>query len=166
MRWIGREVKKFLAEAHLHLPFLLRVAFAPAELVPEVVAGVVVGAQGLEMDSDSDDSAGSDQEDSEAEQVGGLEAAAQYWDNFLALVAALQRPWDADDTDEYREERAVEAFNLGEPCHPPRAYRRQHLSLCSRAGALVSNDLIEINPSLRSWAGPSGIAVALQKCLR
>ena len=81
------------------------------------------------MDSESDDSAGSGQEDSETEQVGGLEAASQYWDNFLALVAALQRPWDAD---EYREERAVEAFNLGEPCYPPRAYRRQRLSLCSR----------------------------------
>ena len=29
MRWIGREVKKFLAEAHLHIPFLLCVAFSP-----------------------------------------------------------------------------------------------------------------------------------------
>ena len=27
-RWIGREVKKFLAQAHLHLPFLLHLAAA------------------------------------------------------------------------------------------------------------------------------------------
>ena len=116
-----------------------------------------------EMDSESDDSAGSGQEDSETEQVGGLEAASQYWDNFLALVAALQRPWDAD---EYREERAVEAFNLGEPCYPPRAYRRQRLSLCSRAGALVSNDLIEINPSLRSWVPHIMVFIVPQQILR
>ena len=29
MRWIGREVKRFLAEAHIHVPFLLRVVAAP-----------------------------------------------------------------------------------------------------------------------------------------
>ena len=32
MRWIGREVKRFLREAHIHLPFLLRLANAPPEL--------------------------------------------------------------------------------------------------------------------------------------
>ena len=35
-RWIGREVKKFLAEAHIHLPVLLRAANAPPDLLPEV----------------------------------------------------------------------------------------------------------------------------------
>ena len=35
-RWIGREVKRFLQEAHIHLPFLLRMANAPADLVNEV----------------------------------------------------------------------------------------------------------------------------------
>eukprot|EP00965_Chrysotila_dentata_P050343 1667747-Pleurochrysis_carterae.AAC.1 len=29
MRWIGREVKRFLREATVHLPFLLRVAAVP-----------------------------------------------------------------------------------------------------------------------------------------
>ena len=29
MRWIGREVKRFIAEGYIHLPFLLRVAAAP-----------------------------------------------------------------------------------------------------------------------------------------
>ena len=36
MRWIGREVKRFLIEAHTHVPFLLRVAAAPPDLVEEV----------------------------------------------------------------------------------------------------------------------------------
>ena len=36
-RWIGREVKKFLAEAHIHLPVLLRAANAPPDLLPEAV---------------------------------------------------------------------------------------------------------------------------------
>lgn len=35
MRWIGREVKRFLTEAHIHLPFLLRLANAPPELEGE-----------------------------------------------------------------------------------------------------------------------------------
>lgn len=29
MRWIGREVKKFIADAPIHLPLLLRLAAAP-----------------------------------------------------------------------------------------------------------------------------------------
>ena len=32
MRWIGREVKRFLAEAHIHVPFLLRVVAAPPDM--------------------------------------------------------------------------------------------------------------------------------------
>ena len=35
MRWIGREVKRFLAEAHIHLPFLLRIAAAPPDHLHE-----------------------------------------------------------------------------------------------------------------------------------
>ena len=31
-RWIGREVKRFLQEAHIHLPFLLQLAAAPPEV--------------------------------------------------------------------------------------------------------------------------------------
>ena len=117
MRWIGREVKKFLAEADVHLPFLLRLAHAPAELVPEVVAGLVVGAEGLQMDSDSDSEYEPTEQERQDEIDAGstLEQDAQMWDNFIALVRAVQTPWDPDDTDEYRETRAVEAFNLGAP---------------------------------------------------
>lgn len=35
-RWIGREVKRFIEEAHTHLPFLLRMAAAPPDLIEEV----------------------------------------------------------------------------------------------------------------------------------
>ena len=49
--WIGREVKRFIANAHLHLPFLLQVAAAPIDCIPELAA--CVDAQGEEeMDED------------------------------------------------------------------------------------------------------------------
>ena len=36
MRWIGREVKRFIAEGYIHLPFLLRVAAAPPDLTEDM----------------------------------------------------------------------------------------------------------------------------------
>ena len=46
-RWIGREViKRFLSEAHVHLPFLLRVAAAPPE-VCEAVADAMTGVPAI-----------------------------------------------------------------------------------------------------------------------
>ena len=39
-RWIGREVKRFLAEAHEHVPFLLCMANAPPDLVDTVCNAV------------------------------------------------------------------------------------------------------------------------------
>ena len=36
-RWIGREVKRFLAEAHKHVPFLLNVAHAPVEVCKDTI---------------------------------------------------------------------------------------------------------------------------------
>ena len=40
---------------------------------------------------------------------------AGFWDDFLNLVAIMQRPWapPEGDTDEYRQARAVEVFNAG-----------------------------------------------------
>ena len=37
-RWIGREVKRFLSEAHIHLPFLLQLAAAPPAVCEEAAA--------------------------------------------------------------------------------------------------------------------------------
>lgn len=41
---------------------------------------------------------------------------AGYWDDFLKVVLILQEPWATpeDDTDEYRQARAVRVFNAGE----------------------------------------------------
>ena len=49
--WIGREVKRFLVNAHLHLPFLLQVASAPIDSIPEL-AQFVNGAGEEEMEDD------------------------------------------------------------------------------------------------------------------
>ena len=40
---------------------------------------------------------------------------AQYWDDFLSLVDIMQEPWakPEDDTQAYREKRAVRVFNAG-----------------------------------------------------
>ena len=55
---------------------------------------------------------------------------ARYWDNFCALVRDSQEPWDPSDSDEYREKRAVSAFNHG---------------------AQVANDMLKLNPTMQSW---------------
>ena len=44
-RWIGREVKRFLRESHTLLPFLLRHANAPPDLVETVCN--TVNAEGI-----------------------------------------------------------------------------------------------------------------------
>ena len=54
---------------------------------------------------------------------------AEMWDNYLAWVRSVQEPW-TDDSDEYRERRAVEYFN--------------HSMQCSR-------DLLRLKPTLQSW---------------
>ena len=43
---------------------------------------------------------------------------ARAWDNFLALVAESNEEWaaPADDTDEYRKQRAVKFFNKATVC--------------------------------------------------
>ena len=54
------------------------------------------------------------------------------WDHFLDYVRAVQVPWaePAEDTDLYRKKRAVELFVLG---------------------ARISQDLIELKPTMESW---------------
>ena len=59
----------------------------------------------------------------------GLEAHAGYWEFFLELVRESQTS-RTSDTDEYREQRTVTAFNLR---------------------CLVSSDLITLSPLLMSW---------------
>ena len=51
--WIGREVKRFIADAHRHLPFLLQVASAPIDCIPEMQACVnESGEEEMELDDE------------------------------------------------------------------------------------------------------------------
>lgn len=129
--WIGREVKRFFAEAHIHVPFLLQLAAAPADCVPEMAAFAGVdGAQAMERD---------DEYEPTDEEVAAEEAAeplmmanAARWDRFLALVRSTAAEWPqgAADTDEYRKGRAVEWFNLINP---------------------VALDVFALKPTMESW---------------
>ena len=129
-RWIGREVKRFLVEAHIHLPFLLRLAAAPLDLVPDSVQEFMNDDGTEDMDVDGDDFAPTDEEiQAEEKAEPTMMAHADMWDRFLAWVRNVQEPYERDD-DDYRQKRAVEYFN--------------HSIACSR-------DLIALKPTLQSW---------------
>ena len=129
--WIGREVKRFISQAHIHIPFLLQLAAAPADCVPEMAdLANDSGEQAMEFDSEYAPTA-SDIEEEEKEEPLMMQNATR-WDNFFNLVRASQAPWPQGevDTDEYRKGRAVEAFNLG---------------------ALVGNDILALKPEHKTW---------------
>ena len=127
--WIGREVKKFLAEAHVHLPFLLRVAASPIDVDAD---STPAEAEGAGMTFDDNDPYKPDDEDIQAEEDADtlLERNAGIWDNFLDWVRDIQSEWDPADTDAYREKRAVSWFN--------------HARRCSR-------DLYQLKPTMQTW---------------
>ena len=129
--WIGREVKRFIAEAHLHLPFLLQIAAAPADCVPEMAAFAnETGEQ--EMEFDPEYAPTEEEVEQEVQEEPLMIQNAARWDRFLALVRASQKQWPQGeaDTDEYRKGRAVEAFNLG---------------------SAVANDVIQLKPTAMTW---------------
>jgi hypothetical protein len=129
--WIGREVKRFLAQADRHVPFLLQLAAAPADCIPEMAdLANENGEQEMEYDEDYDPTP--DMIEEEELQEPDMMKNAGRWDNFLALVRAFQAPWPQGepDTDEYRKGRAVEAFNLG---------------------TAVARDLLELKPTMQTW---------------
>lgn len=129
--WIGREAKRFIAEAHLHVPFLLQLAAAPADCVPEMAAFAGVdGAQAMELD---DEYAPTEEEIAQEEAAEPeMMANAARWDRFLALVhtGSAEWPQGAADTDDYRKGRAVEWFNLSNP---------------------VALDCLALKPTLEAW---------------
>ena len=106
-------MKRFLELGDVHIPFLLRVAAAPAEILAGAHAPPVNDAGEIELDDEDDDEDQPTEEELQAEEAAEPEMmkAAIYWDNFCALVRNCQEPWEATDTDAYREKRAVEAFN-------------------------------------------------------
>ena len=139
MRWIGREVKPFISEAHIHIPFLLRLANAPPEvsgvyqeveldgaLLPLPLPSPLSPPPSLYLCVPAEDGAYQAHEDdelfltpeeleAEAQEEPQMMAHAAMWDRYLAYVAKTQEEWAAApaDTDEYRKGRAVEYFNLG-----------------------------------------------------
>ena len=112
--WIGREVKRFLQEAHIHLPFLLRVASAPIDVLDGDEPAEEEGA-GIEYD-DEDPYAPTEEEIAAEEDEEPLMVRhAVMWDNFLGWVRDIQSEWTSD-TDEYRKQRAVRWFNHSRQC--------------------------------------------------
>ena len=131
-RWIGREVKRFLVEAHIHLPFLLRLAEAPVELVPDSVQEFMNAAGEEEMQVDDDEFAPTEQEvNDEKAEAPTMMKHAEMWDNFLDWVRFMQEDWESD-SDDYRKGRAVQWFNFSMQC---------------------SRDLLELKPTLQSIVG-------------
>jgi hypothetical protein len=129
--WIGREVKRFLSQADQHIPFLLKVAAAPADCIPDM-ADLANEDNEQEMEHDEEYAPTPDMLEEEEREEPLMMQNAGRWDNFLALVRAFQAPWPQGelDTKDYRKGRAVEAFNLG---------------------AVVANDLLELKPTIMSW---------------
>ena len=129
--WIGREVKRFLDEADLHLPFLLRVASAPVDCIPEMAESRNADGE-MELDDDDEYTPTAEEIEEEEAEEPQMMKDADRWDNFLALVRGSQATWPQGeaDTNEYRQGRAVSAFNLG--------------------GA-VARDILELKPTLLTW---------------
>ena len=114
--WIGREVKRFIAEADKHIPFLLQVAASPIECIPETSAFVNAAGQ-EEMEYDEEYSPTAEEIAQEKKEEPLMIKNAERWDHFFDLVRGMQAPWTQGDpdTDAYRKSRAVETFNLAWP---------------------------------------------------
>ena len=129
--WIGREVKRFISEAHKHLPVLLQLAAAPIDSVPELEA--LRNAKGEEvMEEDDEYSPTAEDVEQEEQEEPLMMQNAEAWDHFIDLVRETSRPWPqgAEDTDEYRKGRAVAYFNKM---------------------ALVGKDLLRLKPEMLTW---------------
>ena len=128
-RWIGREVKRFLHEADMHLPFLLRLASTDIDVCPETAAALNAAGE-EEMDLSDDEFAPTDAEvAAEAAREPLINQNATMWDRFLCWVRQIEAPWGVD-TNAYRKGRALQYCN--------------HARACSR-------DLHKLKPTLASW---------------
>ena len=143
-RWIGREVKRFIHEADLHLPFLLRLSSGCIDVCDETAAHTNAAGE-EEMDISDDEFAPT------AEQVAAAEVEdslllknSSRWDRFLSWVRDIETPW-GDDTDEYRRARA--------------------LQYCNGARA-TSRDLLELKPTMASWVPHIACNIAPRQIVR
>jgi hypothetical protein len=113
-RWIGREVKRFLHEADLHLPFLLRLACGQIDLSDD---GSLNAAGEEQMDVSGGMFAPSDDEiEEESERPSLIMETSDYWDNFLSSVKEIEQPW-LEDSDAYRRNRALLYCNAARCCY-------------------------------------------------
>ena len=128
-RWIGREVKRFLHEADVHLPFLLGLSCTSID--QSACLDQYLNPAGQEgMDLSDDEFVDEEIEDDPADSMSQLQLNATRWDHFLDWVRGLEQTWDPEDTLEYRNKRALQYCN---------GARR------------VSRDLLEMKPSMASW---------------
>ena len=129
--WIGREVKRFLHEADKHLPFLLQIAAAPADVSADMAQHANAAGHQV-MDHDDEYEPTEEELEQEKREEPLMMQNADRWDRFLDLVRSIHVPWPQgeQDTTAYRETRAVEAFNLA---------------------AKVANDLLQLKPTMLSW---------------
>lgn len=128
-RWIGREVKRFLHEADMHLPFLLRLSSGETDATADTQATRNDDCE-EEMDISGDEFEPTDDDVAREEREEPLlNTNAEKWDRFLEWVRDTEARWESD-TDIYRRERAVQWFNSAQRC---------------------SRDLYELKPTLQSW---------------
>ena len=129
--WIGREVKRFIEKAEHMVPFLLQIAAAPADCIPDMAAMTNEDGE-MEMDDDDEYSPTAEDIEREEQEEPLMMQNAGRWDTFFALVAAISRAWPQgdEDTDEYRKGRALEVFNLGAKC---------------------ANDILTLKPTMQTW---------------
>eukprot|EP00965_Chrysotila_dentata_P081733 2698262-Pleurochrysis_carterae.AAC.1 len=158
MRWIGREVKRFLREAAVHLPFLLRVAAVPDGVFGNLVENETTGVVEVELAEDEElEVTVAELEQEEQEEPQMLEHAAM-WDHFLDYVEAAEKPWAEPDleTDVYtaRSERCNSSIWV-------RASMHAHLLLASQiacthlvhafavsSAAVIATDIYTLNTKL------------------
>lgn len=90
-RWIGREVKRFLHEADIHLPFLRALSSAKTDVAAETrEMHNANGEEAMDLSGDEFD-AGDDEVADEAELDPLLLTNASRWDHFLDWVATKHR---------------------------------------------------------------------------
>eukprot|EP00965_Chrysotila_dentata_P205210 6182821-Pleurochrysis_carterae.AAC.3 len=97
-RWIGREVKRFLQQAHLHLPFLLRLAAAPPDMCPDMQQLFnEEGEIGMDIDEEDEYAPSAEELHEEEQEEPLMMTNADRWDRFLEFVKEIQRPWTTEE---------------------------------------------------------------------
>lgn len=104
MRWIGREVKRFLKEADIHLPLLLHIAAAPADMDADMAsmansAGELVSEEDDEFNLADQDQATEEEMQQEEQEEPMMMEVARKWDHFFELVHEANAEWAAPELD-------------------------------------------------------------------